>query len=74
VSVVEGSALDGTTLGEADVRARTGASVIAVQRGAETTANPDAGFRVEAGDTLVAIGTRDECRSFRSYATADGGA
>jgi TrkA domain protein len=69
VRVAANSPLDGTTLAEADVRAATGASIIAVQRGAETVANPDAEFRVEAGDTLVAIGTRDECRAFRTYAT-----
>jgi TrkA domain protein len=68
VTVAAGSPLDGQTLGDADVRAETGASVIAVQRDGETVANPDAGFRVRAGDTLVAIGARAECRAFRSYA------
>ena len=50
----------GKTLGEAKVRQRTGVSVIAVQRGDETVANPDADFRVEAGDILVTSGTREE--------------
>jgi TrkA domain protein len=71
VRVEPGSRLDGATLGEADVRAETGASVIAVQRDAETVANPDADFRVGAGDTLVAIGAREDCRSFRTWAGDD---
>src|SRR6056297_984305 len=36
VDVAEGSELDGTTLRDADIRQRTGVSVIAVQRGEET--------------------------------------
>jgi TrkA domain protein len=67
VRVAAGSRLDGATLAEADVRAETGASVIAVQRDAETVANPDADFRVAGGDTLVAIGGREDCRSFRAW-------
>ena len=71
VTVAPGSPLDGATLGEADVRAETGASVVAVQREAETVANPDADFRIAAGDTLVAIGSRADCRSFRAWATGE---
>jgi TrkA domain protein len=71
VRVGPDSRLAGRTLGEADVRRRTGASVIAVQRGDETVTNPGAGTRIEAGDTVVAIGARGDCRDFRSYATGD---
>lgn len=52
--------LSGRTLGETGVRRRTGVSVIAVQRGGDTVANPDADFRVETGDILVTIGTREQ--------------
>jgi TrkA domain protein len=58
------STLAGQTLGEAGVRRETGTSVIAVQRGAETIANPDPGFRIEAGDVLVTLGTREEQAAF----------
>lgn len=71
VTVGAGSPLDGTTLAEADVRAETGASVITVQRDAETVANPDPDFRLRAGDTLVAIGTREDCRSFRAWVAGE---
>jgi TrkA domain protein len=54
------SALSGTTLGDAHIRRETGVSVIAVQRGDETVPNPDPGFRMETGDVLVTLGTREE--------------
>lgn len=73
VTVATGSRLDGQTLGEAAVRAETGASVIAVQRDAGPVANPDADFRVRAGDTLVAIGSRADCRAFRAWAAGEDG-
>jgi TrkA domain protein len=67
VTVPADSDLVGQTLGEAGVRQRTGVNVVAVQRGAETIANPGADTRLEAGDTLVAMGTRSSCRSFESF-------
>ena len=54
------SALAGTTLGDAHVRRETGVSVVAVQRGEETISNPDPGTRIEPGDVLVTLGTREE--------------
>lgn len=60
VTVDADSAAAGRTLAESDIRAETGASVIAVQRGEETVANPDPEFTVEAGDVLVALGTREQ--------------
>jgi TrkA domain protein len=60
VDVTADCPIAGQTLGEARVRQRTGVSVVAVQRGGDTVANPDADFRVEAGDILVTIGTREE--------------
>ncbi|USZ69858.1 potassium transporter TrkA (plasmid) [Halorussus salilacus] len=60
----EGSPLDGESLREADLRQRTGVSVMAVQRGEETLANPESDFELTAGDILVTIGTRDEQGEF----------
>ena len=54
------SPLAGESLREAKVRQRTGVSVIAVQRGEETVANPGSGFELEGGDILVTLGTREE--------------
>lgn len=60
VDVTADCPLADRTLGEAKVRQRTGVSVIAIQRGGDTFPNPDADFRVGAGDILVTIGTREE--------------
>lgn len=58
------SPVAGRTLGESQLRAETGVSVIAVQRGEETVPNPDAEFRVEPGDILVTLGTREQQAAF----------
>jgi TrkA domain protein len=60
IDIPEGSPLAGKTLRESEVKQQTGTSIIAVQRGDETTANPDADFELAATDVLVAIGTREE--------------
>jgi len=60
VEVVEDSAVAGTTLGESGIRAKTGTSIIAIQRGEETISNPSPETELEPGDLLVAVGTREE--------------
>lgn len=70
VDVPEDSRLDGSTLQECGVRAQTGASIIAVQRGDETTPNPEADFELADGDILVAIGTREEQRDLKNFVEA----
>jgi TrkA domain protein len=60
LEVSAASALAGQTLQESNIRQLTGASVIAIQRGSETIANPRAEVTIEADDILVSIGTRNE--------------
>lgn len=48
------------TLQAADIRERTGVSVIAIQRGSETISNPTADATIRADDILVTLGSRDE--------------
>lgn len=64
VDIDEDSPVAGQTLGESHLRAETGVSVIAVQRGEETIPNPDADFRIDPGDILVALGTREQQAAF----------
>lgn len=60
--------LIGQALGGADIRARTGASVIAVLRGEDSVMNPPPETVFEAGDTLVVMGHRDQIERFmRAY-------
>jgi CPA2 family monovalent cation:H+ antiporter-2 len=52
------SPASGRTLAELELRPRTGASVIAVRRAESVSTNPDAAFRLEAGDVVVVLGER----------------
>ncbi|GAB3959841.1 cation:proton antiporter regulatory subunit [Streptomyces sparsus] len=49
----------GRPLGDTRARTRTGASVVAVLRRTGAEPSPGPGFRLEAGDTLVVVGTRE---------------
>jgi len=68
--VMKDSWLAGLTLGEIDLRSRTGATVIAVVRGEASFSSPGAEFSVEAGDTLVLVAShRDMDRAFHLLGT-----
>jgi TrkA domain protein len=54
------SPVAGETLRRSEIRTSTGASIIAMQRGDETVANPDPETELEPDDLLVAVGTREE--------------
>jgi len=53
------SAMVGRTIGDGELRSRTGASVVAVVRGDTTEPAPGPGFVFEAGDVAVAVGTSE---------------
>jgi TrkA domain protein len=57
VRVAAGSPSAGATIADGQLRTRTGASVVAVVRGESTVPAPEPGFRFEAGDVVVAVGT-----------------
>lgn len=71
VDVDDDSPLAGKTLAESDVRDRAGVSIIAVQRGDETIANPGGDTRIEAGDTVIVLGARGDCREFADEVDPD---
>ncbi len=52
----------GKTLGQVSIRPRTGASVIAHTRSGVTESNPSGRVRLELGDVVVLLGTRDQIR------------
>ncbi len=58
--VKEGSALVGHTLKELNLKAETGATVIAIKRGRELHPNPPANFHLQAGDVLLLMGSAQE--------------
>jgi CPA2 family monovalent cation:H+ antiporter-2 len=54
--VTEASPAAGHSLAELELRPKTGASVIGVERDGKVQANPDAAFRIESGDVLLVLG------------------
>lgn len=66
VTIPPGSRLVGTSLGEGQLRSKTGVSIVAVARGASTIAAPGPGHRFEAGDVAVAVGTPDGLAHFQA--------
>jgi len=59
VPVREGSAAGGRTIGDLEMRQRTGATIVAVIRGRQTHASPGPDFALAARDTAVIVGTED---------------
>jgi CPA2 family monovalent cation:H+ antiporter-2 len=57
VLLLEKSPAVGKTLAQLDVRQKTGATIIAIVRDHQSTANPSADFALSAGDLLVIMGT-----------------
>ncbi|MHB9287437.1 cation:proton antiporter regulatory subunit [Halobacteriales archaeon Cl-PHB] len=70
--VDEDSAVAGKTLADSAIRQETGVSVVAIQRGDQTLANPEPDERIEAGDVLVTLGTRAEQDDLDALLVADG--
>lgn len=69
--VEEGSSLVGRSLADAEVRPRTGVSILAVRRGDETVPNPGPEFELELGDTLIALGSGDEIDALETLASGE---
>jgi len=65
----------GMLLGETDLRARTGASVIGVERAGAGIVSPGAGLRLEAGDRVLLLGDGPQLAEARELLQlrADGG-
>jgi CPA2 family monovalent cation:H+ antiporter-2 len=61
--IAEDSRLIGQTLADANLRARTGASVVALMRHGELTANPKSVTVFETGDRVGVIGDNDEIKA-----------
>lgn len=58
------SALDGTTLGEAEVRRHASALVLGIERPEGAVMNPSAGERFRAGDVVWAVGDPQRMKPF----------
>lgn len=58
--IKDGSHIDGHTIKELHLRAETGVTIIAVQRGKEVHQNPSPDFVLRAGDVLLLIGNKKD--------------
>ncbi|MCS6790338.1 MAG: cation:proton antiporter regulatory subunit [Bacteroidia bacterium] len=68
IPVEEGCEMVEKTLADLRLRRRTGVSVIAIQRGQRTIPSPDPyQERIQAGDVLVAVGTRTQIESILPF-------
>lgn len=70
-NVEAGTPLVGQSLEEARIRERTGASVVAVERDGSLIPSPGPTETIEAGDTLVVIGTQSDVGGFESLVAPD---
>lgn len=64
--VPDGSPLAGQTIGDAELRQRTGATVAAIQRDEETIGSPTPDTVLEPDDILVVVGSRAEQKALQS--------
>lgn len=64
--VQPGADLVGETLASAEIGARTGVTVVAIQRGDETIDSPPPDTEIEEGDTLIVVGTQEDCQAFEN--------
>ncbi|MBW2384246.1 MAG: TrkA C-terminal domain-containing protein, partial [Deltaproteobacteria bacterium] len=60
----------GTTLASLDVRARTGASVLAVEHDGASTTNPEPDFPIQPGDRLLVLGHKENLTRLVSLLSA----
>ena len=63
VLVPVGSPFDGRTLADAQIRSRTGASVVALVRAGDVIPSPTPAQVVRAGDKVVVVGTEEGVRA-----------
>jgi CPA2 family monovalent cation:H+ antiporter-2 len=71
VLVESGSPFIDKSIGEAEIRKATGASVVGVIRGDKLEPNPDTGFRFRLNDLVAIIGTDKARATFRRMSRAD---
>ena len=63
IKLEKDSALVGKTLQDVPLRTETGASVVAIMRGEDALPNPDPATVFRVGDTVMIIGSHEQCRA-----------
>lgn len=70
IPIRPGAEHSGATIGEGQLRTRTGTSVVALVRSDETLPAPSPDVVLEPGDVVVAVGTPDGLRQLRALLDA----
>jgi len=70
LQVMPGSMADGRSIKALRLRAETGATILAVQRGEEVHQNPSPDFHLHAEDTVLVIGNRESVDKAMDYMPA----
>lgn len=61
IHLSDGSVLGNQTIADTEIRKKIGATILAVRRpGGQVFLNPDGNFSLQAGDTLIALGTIEQ--------------
>lgn len=63
LEIQPGSPFGGKTIGDTELRTRTGVSVVAVMQGDSATPSPGPEHQIGIGDTLLVVGTLDGVRA-----------
>lgn len=72
VELKEGSPLAGKTIGENEIRKKTGVSIVGVFRGDDVIASPEPSEKLELGDTIMAIGKSEQIKDFERISSGEG--
>jgi CPA2 family monovalent cation:H+ antiporter-2 len=72
MELAEGCPWHGTTIGETNLRAETGAWILGIIRGSQTLSNPGARERMLCGDRIVLSGTKDQLNRAVQMLTGSG--
>lgn len=66
VDLTKHSPITGQTIKEAQVRKRTGATIIAIVRGDDLIVSPEVDAQLKEGDTLMAAGKSEQIQAFEA--------
>jgi K+/H+ antiporter YhaU regulatory subunit KhtT len=65
-------AITGRTIGDADIRSETGATIVAIERDGAVLSDIGPDSRIEPGDELVVVGSDESVRRFEDAFGRDG--
>ena len=72
ITVPDSSPLAGVAIGDTELRDAGDAAILAIERAGETIQNPMGSDRIKAGDTLVAVGTKEDVMALLNLVGSEG--